>query len=561
MTTSLLEKEIARFLGSPEPEVLCLRGKWGVGKTFSWNKFLSHARDNQKIALDSYSYVSLFGIDSLDQLKYAVFENSVASTDIGIEPSIESFKSNTASVAKRIGRKSLPILRALPSARNYAAALQSLSFLSVRNKIVCFDDLERSGKNLRMGDVLGLVSHLKEHKACKVALVMNDDAIEEANKDDLKRYNEKVIDVSLEFSPTPQECIEIAVTAKGDVHDLLRNAVVALRISNIRIIKKIERLVLRVAPLVQHFHPKVLNQSVQSLTLLGWSHYGTDPIKPLKDFLLTKRGKQIYGLTDDKELSEAERGWDALLDEFGFGHLDEFDLELMNGIHRGFFDEDALVSWAKRLDEKFKGEDSEGSFRAAWDIYHNSFDDNERQVVDEICAAFQQSVQTVSPMNLNGTVGLLKDLGRPQEAAELLRHYMEKRNEVRSFFDLSNYAFGGEVTDPEIRAAFDAKYKSFQDSRIPADILLNIAKNDSWSHADLSLLAGLSVEDFYNLFKEQRGSDLPRLVRASLSFARIVNADDDMRAIATSAKAALIRIGNESRINKRRVQKFGVKVE
>jgi hypothetical protein len=36
MSATLVEKEIERFLASPEPEVLCLRGKWGVGKTYSW---------------------------------------------------------------------------------------------------------------------------------------------------------------------------------------------------------------------------------------------------------------------------------------------------------------------------------------------------------------------------------------------------------------------------------------------------------------------------------------------------------------------------------------------
>ena len=45
MSTELVEveKEIARFLVSPEPEVLCISGKWGVGKTFSWNVFLRTA--------------------------------------------------------------------------------------------------------------------------------------------------------------------------------------------------------------------------------------------------------------------------------------------------------------------------------------------------------------------------------------------------------------------------------------------------------------------------------------------------------------------------------------
>lgn len=31
----LLHKEIIRFLKDPTQEVLCIRGKWGVGKTYT----------------------------------------------------------------------------------------------------------------------------------------------------------------------------------------------------------------------------------------------------------------------------------------------------------------------------------------------------------------------------------------------------------------------------------------------------------------------------------------------------------------------------------------------
>ena len=48
MSTELVEKEIARFLASPDAEVLCLRGKWGVGKTYSWNEFLKQAQRQKR---------------------------------------------------------------------------------------------------------------------------------------------------------------------------------------------------------------------------------------------------------------------------------------------------------------------------------------------------------------------------------------------------------------------------------------------------------------------------------------------------------------------------------
>ena len=85
----------------------------------------------------SYSYVSLFGLDSLDQLKCAIFENSVNLDHVDVEPSLESFKSNAMEIAKRTGRKSLTMLTILPMAKDYAAAVQSLAFLSVPGRIVC----------------------------------------------------------------------------------------------------------------------------------------------------------------------------------------------------------------------------------------------------------------------------------------------------------------------------------------------------------------------------------------------------------------------------------------
>jgi hypothetical protein len=93
MSTRLVENEIRRFLADKEPEVTCITVHWGVGKTFAWNKHLKEAQKLGKIGLARYSYVSLFGVTSLDDLKYAIFENTVQSSEIG-EPTFETLKRN-----------------------------------------------------------------------------------------------------------------------------------------------------------------------------------------------------------------------------------------------------------------------------------------------------------------------------------------------------------------------------------------------------------------------------------------------------------------------------------
>ena len=78
MSAKLVKEEITKFLNRQDPEVLCIRGKWGVGKTYTWSKQLEAAQQAKAIKLPRYSYVSLFGINSLDELKFAIFENVVS---------------------------------------------------------------------------------------------------------------------------------------------------------------------------------------------------------------------------------------------------------------------------------------------------------------------------------------------------------------------------------------------------------------------------------------------------------------------------------------------------
>jgi len=67
--------------------------------------------------------VSLFGVNSIEELKYAIFENAAASADAGIEPSWETFQSDTAAVAKQLGKKSLSLLQQLPNIKGFVGAL------------------------------------------------------------------------------------------------------------------------------------------------------------------------------------------------------------------------------------------------------------------------------------------------------------------------------------------------------------------------------------------------------------------------------------------------------
>jgi hypothetical protein len=559
LSIKLIESEIRKFLATSEPEVLCISGQWGVGKTFAWNRYLKDAQKRATIALKRYSYVSLFGVNSLDELKYSIFENSVKSSEIGVEPSIETLRSNTTAAAERVGRKSLAFLQQIPFVKNNIGGLAPLWYLSVKETIICVDDIERRGSNLSIRDVLGLISSLKEQKKCKIALILNDEAMHES-KADFQVYFEKVVDTSLAFAPSASESAEIALAADSRTDQLIAENCIRLGISNIRLIRKMQRAVRNIAPMLQEFDEGVMKQAIHSLVLLAWSVY--EPTRaPALDYLRNRRGRSQV-LANEKAIPANEAAWNALLDLYGFWMVDEFDLVLLKGVQNGFFDPLDVNKNGTVLDKQIRTGKLDSSYLKAWEFYHDSFENNQDEALNTLYKAFFDDARNISPTNLNGTVSLFKELGRSQQAQEMIDHYIEIRNgdSDRRLFDLERNPFSGDIKDPDVLKAFKDKASEYRDERPLASILLEIAKKNGWTPEDITVLSTSSVEQYYEAFKQTKGYELRTILNASLQFDRFLNAQPEWKEISSRAKEALKRIGSESAINARRVRQYGVDI-
>ncbi|MGB9141092.1 MAG: P-loop NTPase fold protein [Aestuariivirga sp.] len=223
MSSNLVKSEILRFLASPKAEALCIKGKWGIGKTFSWKRYLQEASETSNgIAMKRYAYVSLFGMSSLDELKYSIFEGTVPKDKANKGASLETLKS-TIDSSEGIGRKFAWVVNFASRSNNFRGAMTHAFFLTVRNQIICIDDLERKGSKLDTADVLGLISFLKEERGCKVVLLLNDESLETPERKKFDTYLEKVIDISLTFAPSSKECVSIALPNEDVVSKRVAN--------------------------------------------------------------------------------------------------------------------------------------------------------------------------------------------------------------------------------------------------------------------------------------------------------------------------------------------------
>jgi hypothetical protein len=84
-----------------------------------------------------------------------------------------------------------------------------------------------------------------------------------------------------------------------------------------------------------------------------------------------------------------------------------------------------------------------------------------------------------------------------------------------------------------------------------------MAERSGWHPDDLAILATVSVDEYWRIFKEHRGDVLHAMINMCLQFREQAG---NPGIIAERARAALERIGRESAMNALRVSKYGIKV-
>ncbi|ENZ7758328.1 P-loop NTPase fold protein [Klebsiella aerogenes] len=549
MSLEFIKKQIADFLSLDHPEVMAIQGEWGVGKTYSWNMALQENKD--KIKCSRYSYVSLFGINSLDNLKYSIFENTIQKSSIGTEPSLETVRDNALGIGEILGRKTAKIAKEIPIVKNFASTIDSVSFMTIKNMIVVIDDLERRGKNLEVKDVLGLISLLKEHKECKVVLLLNNNT---SGMEEYKTYKEKVIDRDVTFSPSAEECAMIAFDNKSEYFNQLSKYSVSLGIKNIRILKKINRFIKMVEPFLPKADEILMKNVAHSLTLFTWSQYAFSAHGDIPSLDFIFQTQNIY--TAQSEKNETNKKWSDTLLKYGYIKTDYLDEILIDIVRFGYVDSEELIKRIQwKINENKRGK-LRGSLSNAWDIYHCSFDDNAEDVVTSMFDAVRQGVDYVTPNEMNNVISLFRDLAINDKATELIDIYINARNDHLMEHINSDLKGFGYITDQEFREKVEQLEVDLENNDTLEGALSSLIGQSGWSDKQFRIISKATADDFYHLFKKNIAKNGSALIATALKFGDFTNSTDEMNLIAEKAREALFRIGNESHINKLRVARY-----
>jgi len=215
-----ITKRFKELFNKPNAFVITLNGEWGVGKTHFWNNFCEAHLTDKKVA-----YISLFGKENIQEIRSDIIMQ-ISTKDMIIKKSKEFLPI----ISNFIPRSVSSII---------SVSMTMLTKKDFENVIVCFDDFERISDELKIKDVLGLISELKEQKNCKVIMILNKDELNEDDNESLSKYKDKIISYEFKYEPKAIESFELVKKDLEHFHSYLLDYIKRKNIVNIRVIRRL----------------------------------------------------------------------------------------------------------------------------------------------------------------------------------------------------------------------------------------------------------------------------------------------------------------------------------
>lgn len=490
MSLATTKDHLIKLLEDKENKVIALSGKWGTGKSHLWNEVKANSMDE---GVKNTLSVSLFGIKNIDEIKMKLCS--------------QAYKVNPKFYE--------PIKKALGAALDFAGSFfQGVSTvkawpilaapLVLKNKRIVLDDIERKHADLSVDEVLGFIDeYVKEEQGARFVLILNSDQL-----GDLETWNEmreKVIDQELQLDTAPEEAFAIAAKLIQPKHTAgahIKKAVAICEISNIRIIKKIIRVLNSVLEGHENLTDEVLASVIPSTVLLSAIHYNGIDDGPDFDFVL--KGA-IQGPIDSRnqnnnsENAPQHAKWRSMLMQLGIYGCDEFETLICDYLESGMFEVEAVSKIINSyVNDKKILEIKNQLHQLFQDICWSNKLDSE--LISE-AKLFVANSHYIDAYSITALHDLLNDYfaGTNDVAVELINHWIEKwKDQPHRFQNFDDDPFGRPLHLLIKKMIAERKAKTISDTTF-ADALKNFVYKSSWSDEELARIKSATTQDFESI--------------------------------------------------------------
>ena len=508
MTLEVVQSRLDKLLGMEAPKVAMLTGDWGAGKTYQWKQAIERAA--KKGVFPRYAYVSLFGINSLAEVRKRIVEETISAVRIPGRGTLgEEFE------GQAIGLKPMQIMKLLPMIP-YLGRLdllaQELSFATVRNAVICIDDIERAPKSLHIADVLGFASFLKEERHCRILLISNQKRLGDDAKEELAKYFEKVVEEIVDFAPTPEEACVVALGDELDgARQILAERLTRLGVSNIRVISRLGALADELALVVKGLHSGVLVDVINTLALFGVAHFIPHEEFPTAEYLLGygslnwSKYLKVANKGEQTEQEKRELEWDNFIADYGYQATSALGKEIYAGIAAGFFREEVVRKFSEDLSSEIEEGGRVRAFRDAlrqfwWGVGES------RVVFERLLIATEAALGLVSASEVYPVYQILLDIERRDAAMKLLGDFIAANQDRRNSLVLSE-EFGANY-DATFKAMLEAEVARFEESVSLEKVLDGIDFRRGWSPEDLVKVAEADFDAIVHLLTSAKDTTL-----------------------------------------------------
>lgn len=463
MSTESTAAALKDLLNFSEPRAIAIKGKWGTGKTHFWREIIVPSHVNSRTlgpGKRGYAYASLFSIGSIQQLKnalaYSYVENRPRSRLGAPVRWGKAFLRWLSHILDRAAGDEMSYMGVQVRAKTL---VNELAFLSIKDSLICLDDVERRDNSFPIRDLMGLVSYLVEQRRCRVVVILNVDALTPEEKIDWSAYSEKAFESEMEFRPTVDQVLEVGLKGAETAHwySLARMKLEHLELANIRVASRVRRFIQQAIREIRKEIPDISDGVLDSVAISLVLFVVADASRALgapdvEDII--SRG--WMGQEEKDALPANERWWWEKIRSYGAFFGDALDIALMKSVRSGYPLLEELLPAIRLFQENSIDQAKKEEFSKAWRLYHDSFGANESEVYAAFMAALPGVIATEALHNIEPTARILRSAGHPEAATEMLQAWVDNRKGERIAELREGDFFGGHPKDPELKAMVEA---------------------------------------------------------------------------------------------------------
>ncbi len=511
MSLERTKKQLIELLENVDNHVVALSGRWGTGKTHLWNEVKAESND---VKVKKSLYVSLFGLSSIDQVKRKLMEGALPDAAVGggkLEVVKNLFTSGVKAAAAHY--KALAAINDLN--------LLLVAPLALRERVIVIDDIERKHAKLGIDEILGFIDEYSKEFATRFVLVLNDDQLATEGEQRMlwTTFREKVIDQEIKLSTTPDEAFSIAIKLlpSPKYEAMLRPAIIACGLTNIRIIGKVIRAANQILA-NRDLSDSIQARVVPSIVLFGAIHYRGLEDGPDFQFALNVGNPEWSTfLRDEKreptEEEKREDRWRMLMSELGIDRCDDFEKVLVEFLESGLFESEKVQA----IIERYVGEARTIEARQrARNFIRKVIWDHRATDTDLIAeaAGFSAIAGLLDPYVATELHGVLCELDGGQHlAGQVIQAWIavfQARGGPTPEDD--NNPFGSPL-HPDIQATFNNAVLQQQAQATVVEACNHIIEHSGWGTLQEVVMKRATACDFESAIREMGIDDLPRFMR------------------------------------------------